>query len=120
MFERHDVVGSGEDHERNDTFWVRWRKNFLTGLVVVAPLYLTYWIISSFVALIDSKAERLLPSTWNPQTYVDIPGYGLIIFTLGTAILGALELPLSEITRRSLRGAACALARDLDLPPPRP
>ena len=71
-------------------FWTRWRKNLLAGLVVVLPLYLTYWIISSSVALIDSKAERFLPDSWNLQSYIDVPGFGLLIFVIFTALLGAM------------------------------
>lgn len=41
-----------------------------------------------------------------------------ILTALYAALLGALELPLAEQTRRALRGAACALARDLGVPVP--
>jgi uncharacterized membrane protein len=73
-----------------DGFWTRARKNFLTGVVLVAPLYLTFWVVSSFVSLIDAQAEDLLPSAWNPQTYFDLPGVGLLVFFVLTALLGAL------------------------------
>jgi uncharacterized membrane protein len=93
----------GGDHHQHDedgphvSFWTRWRKNFLTGLVVIAPLYLTFWIISSFVALIDSKAENLLPKAWNPQTYLNVPGFGLVVFVLLTAVVGALAKNLIAV-----------------------
>lgn len=79
-----------DDDHRHLTFLGRWRRNFLTGLVVVAPLYLTYWIIASFVALIDSKADAILPASWNPRTYLDLPGFGLVVFVIVTALAGAL------------------------------
>jgi hypothetical protein len=41
-----------------------------------------------------------------------------ILVALYAAILGALRLPLSETTRRALKGAACSLARDLGLEAP--
>jgi uncharacterized membrane protein len=67
-----------------------WRKNLLTGLVLIAPLYLTFWLISSFIQLIDEKVARFLPADLNPQTYLNIPGYGLVIFAVFSALLGAL------------------------------
>ena len=79
-----------DDDARQQSFFGRWRRNFLTGLVVIAPLYLTFWIISSFVNLIDAKAEKLIPAAWNPQTYVDVPGFGLVVFVLVAALVGAL------------------------------
>jgi len=85
----------GGDHDLNDdrhgaSFWGRWRGNFLTGLVVVAPLYLTVWLTWSFVSLIDDKVARLIPSGYNLQEYINIPGYGLLVFALFTALMGAL------------------------------
>jgi hypothetical protein len=41
-----------------------------------------------------------------------------ILVALYAAILGALHLPLSADTKRSLRGAACQLARDLGVSAP--
>jgi uncharacterized membrane protein len=90
-----------DDHgpERHpDAFWPRWRKNFLTGLVLVAPVYLTIWIIWSGVGIIDAKVERLLPSEYNLQTYINIPGYGLVVFLVFTAMIGALAKSFVAMT----------------------
>lgn len=86
---------------RHDGFWVRQRKNLLTGLAVVLPLYLTYWIISSAVQLIDQQARETLPAAWNPQNYVNLPGLGLIAFVIITAAIGALtrNLIVAQIIR---------------------
>lgn len=43
-------------------------------------------------------------------------GTHTILVALYAAILGALRLPLSEDTRRALRRAQCALARELGVP----
>jgi len=56
----------------------------------VAPLYLTVWLTWSFVSLIDDKVARLIPSGYNLQEYINIPGYGLLVFALFTALMGAL------------------------------
>lgn len=79
---------SGE--KQHGTFWGRWRANFLTGIVVIAPLYLTIWLIWSFVSIVDYKVERLLPSGYNLTDYLNFPGYGLAIFVVFTAMIGAM------------------------------
>lgn len=68
----------------------RWRRNFLTGLVLVLPLYLTVSIISSGVFYIDRKVETLLPGVPHIERVVGVPGYGLLLFVVFTAMLGAL------------------------------
>lgn len=78
------------DDRAQGGFWGRWRRNFLTGLVVIAPLYLTVWLIWSVVGLIDSKVERLLPAAYSFDRLGDIPGYGLVVFVLFTALVGAI------------------------------
>ncbi|PKP62450.1 MAG: hypothetical protein CVT86_07760 [Alphaproteobacteria bacterium HGW-Alphaproteobacteria-8] len=72
------------------SIWARMRGNFLTGLVVVAPLYLTVWLTWSFVSLIDDKVARLIPEGYNLQDYLNIPGYGLLVFVAFTALMGAI------------------------------
>lgn len=67
-----------------------WRKNILTGLVLIAPLYLTFWLLSSFVRLVDDKVAGFLPAELNPQTYFHIPGYGLVVLAVFAALLGLL------------------------------
>ena len=78
------------DDDHRDGFFAAWRKNFLTGLVLLAPLYLTFWILSSFVELVDAAVAGFLPEEFNPQTWFHIPGYGLVILALFAALLGAL------------------------------
>lgn len=70
----------------------RWRGNFLTGLVIVAPIALTIWLIWSVITFIDAKVVPLVPGMYNPATYLgnDVPGFGVIIFLLFTAVVGYL------------------------------
>jgi len=70
--------------------FARWRSHFLTGLVVITPLYLTVWLIWSFVSIVDYKVERLLPADYGIADYINFPGYGVLIFVLFTAGVGAL------------------------------
>lgn len=58
------------------------RKNFLTGLLVIVPLWLTYYVVSAIVGYMD-RFLAVLPQTFHPGTYLPfrIPGLG-VIFTL--------------------------------------
>ncbi|MGB0498476.1 MAG: DUF502 domain-containing protein [Rubricella sp.] len=70
----------------------RIRGNFLTGLVIVAPIGLTIWLVWSVITFIDAQVVPLVPRIYNPSTYLgnDVPGFGLVIFFLFTALVGAL------------------------------
>ena len=74
------------------TLWQRWRANFLTGLVIVAPVLLTAWLIWTVITFVDGKIVPLVPAVYNPSTYLEVyvPGFGLVVFILFTAIVGAL------------------------------
>ena len=71
-------------------FFSRMRANFLTGLVVIAPISVTIWLILSVIALIDSWVLPFIPSRYNPavliQEYfnitVDIRGVGVVFFLM--------------------------------------
>lgn len=66
------------------------RNNFLTGLVVVAPVVITIYIIWGIITFVDSKIVPLVPSVYNPSTYIqyNVPGFGLFVFLVLTTIVG--------------------------------
>jgi len=70
----------------------RLRNYFLTGVVVVAPLAITVWLIWNFVQWVDSWVIPFIPSVYNPERYlpVDIPGVGLIIAMIIITLIGFL------------------------------
>lgn len=71
-------------------FFARLRRYFFTGIVVTAPgvitLYVTWW----FLKLVDTSVARLLPTQYNPNTYlpVYVPGVGLIITVTVLILVG--------------------------------
>ena len=75
---------------RRARLFQRLRNNFLTGLVVVAPIILTLYVIYLIVGFIDTRVIPWVPAAYNPKTYLgqDIPGYGVVIFILVTTIVG--------------------------------
>ncbi len=67
------------------------RANFLTGLIVVAPVFLTAFLIWWFVGVIDSWVLPLVPERYQPRPYlgINVKGYGVIVFLIFTMFVGS-------------------------------
>ncbi|MEW2913533.1 DUF502 domain-containing protein [Leisingera sp. JC11] len=78
-----------EPHRRRGLF-ASLRASFLTGIVVIAPVGLTIWLLWSVMGWIDSVVLPLVPHTFRPEQYIGINlrGVGLIIFLLFTIVVG--------------------------------
>lgn len=70
----------------------RLRANFFAGVLITGPIALTLYLTWLFVHFIDSSVGDLLPSQYNPATYLPftIPGLGLVIAVVGLTLIGAL------------------------------
>ncbi len=79
-----------EEPNRRPGLFSRLRASFLTGIVVIAPVWLTIWLIWSVVGWIDSAVLPLIPQRFQPSEYVGINlrGVGVVIFLLFTIIVG--------------------------------
>jgi uncharacterized membrane protein len=78
----------------------RMRGNFLTGLVVIAPVGLTIWLIWSVVGWIDGFVLPLVPQTYHPDrliqdllgldplAQINVRGIGVVIFLIFTVFVG--------------------------------
>lgn len=66
------------------------RASFLTGIVVIAPVSLTIWLIWTLMGWVDGFVLPLVPDRFNPEKYIGINlrGIGLIIFFLFTIVVG--------------------------------
>jgi len=66
------------------------RTSFLTGLVVIAPIGLTGYLIWTVIGWIDSWVLPFVPAEFTPvdQFGVHLRGYGVIIFLLFTILVG--------------------------------
>ncbi len=75
---------------RRPGLFARLRSSFLTGLVVVAPIGLTIWLIWTVVGWIDGFVLPLVPAQWQPEQYIGINlrGVGVIFFLIFTIIVG--------------------------------
>jgi uncharacterized membrane protein len=78
----------------------RIRGNFLTGLVVIAPVGLTIWLIWSVVGWIDGFVLPLVPLSYHPDrliqnllgldpmSQINVHGIGVMIFLIFTVFVG--------------------------------
>jgi len=70
----------------------RLRNYFLTGLILVAPAYITISLTWWFINWVDDLVRPFIPVAYRPETYlpVKIPGLGLIIVFITLTLLGFL------------------------------
>jgi uncharacterized membrane protein len=68
------------------------RGYFLAGILVTAPIGITFYFAWLIVAWVDSKVTPLLPPLYNPETYLpfSVPGLGLLIVCFALTLIGAL------------------------------
>lgn len=79
-----------DEPPRRPGLFARSRANFLTGLVVIAPVGLTIWLIWSVVGWIDGFVLPFVPNNLLPEQYIGINlrGVGVIFFLLFTMLMG--------------------------------
>ena len=73
-------------------FGQRTRAYFFAGILVTAPIFLTFYLAWLFIGFVDSKVTPLIPVKYNPETYLPfaLPGLGLVILVLALMLVGAL------------------------------
>src|SRR5262245_37142098 len=78
------------------SFMGRIRNYFLTGLVLVGPVYITLNLTWWFINWVDDLVRPFIPLAYRPETYlpIKVPGTGLIIAFLAITTLGFLTANL--------------------------
>lgn len=72
------------------------RSNFLTGLIVIAPIGITIWLIWTLTGWIDSWVLPFIPDRYNPSLLINdwtgiqinIRGIGVVLFLVFTMLVG--------------------------------
>jgi len=86
----------GEDDKTQEKhvlgFGQRMRAYFFAGILVIAPISITFYLAWLFIGFVDSKVTPLIPVKYNPETYLPfaLPGLGLVILVLVLTLAGAL------------------------------
>ena len=68
----------------------RLRNYFLAGVLVAAPVGITFLLAWKVIAFIDDTVTPLLPPNWNPETYLpfSVPGLGLVVGVVFLTLAG--------------------------------
>jgi uncharacterized membrane protein len=74
----------------------RIRNYFLTGLVLVGPVFVTAYLTWSFITWVDGWVKPLIPPAFRPESYLpyEVPGTGLVIAFVTLTLLGFLTANL--------------------------
>ncbi len=73
------------------SFLGRFRAYFLAGVLVTAPLGITFYLAWLIITFVDRRVEALLPARYNPEAYLPftIPGLGVVIVVVFLIFAGA-------------------------------
>ena len=82
--------------------FARLRSNFLAGLIIVAPIGMTIWLIWTVVGWVDSWVWPFVPEAYQPEALVNrllgrdadnlitvnVRGVGVVVFLIFTVLMG--------------------------------
>jgi uncharacterized membrane protein len=100
MNAKRDDSDNTEDHGSGHAIskpglFARMRAYFLTGVLVSAPLAITFGLAWWFIEFVDSKVIPLIPAHYNPENYLPIgyedygiPGFGLLVMLVFITVVG--------------------------------
>jgi len=91
-----DPENKGSEHVLpSPGMFARIRAYFLTGVLVSAPLAITFGLAWWFIEFVDSKVIPLIPAHYNPESYLPvgyqeygIPGFGLLVIIVFITVVG--------------------------------
>ncbi len=88
-----DAGFTGKPTEPKAGFGGRLRAYLLAGIVITAPISITFYLAWLFVSFVDSKVTPLIPAAYNPTTYLPfgLPGLGLVIVIVVLTLIGAMS-----------------------------
>jgi uncharacterized membrane protein len=71
-------------------FGARLRAYFLAGIVITAPISITFYLTWLFIRFVDSRVTPLIPAKFNPETYLPfaLPGLGLVVIVVALTLIG--------------------------------
>ena len=82
----------------------RLRNNFLTGLIICAPMAITIYLTWTFIRWADSWVKPYLPDRYNPEAYLKfaVPGTGLLIAV--TVVVETMKQLEAQMLMRNYEG----------------
>ncbi len=81
-----------EQASHKPSMLMRLRNYFFAGMLVTAPIGLTFWLAWEIIIFIDNWVRPYIPLKWNPESYLPfaIPGLGLFFIFLTLTLIGFL------------------------------
>lgn len=81
---------------RRQPFFTRLRNYFFTGLVICAPLAITFYLTWTLIEWVDGWVKPYLPDIYNPDRYLpfSVPGFGLLVALVVITLVGFLTANL--------------------------
>ena len=72
-------------------FAVRLRTYFFAGILVTAPISITFYLAWLFITVVDDWVRPFIPPAYNPENYLrfSLPGIGLVVVLVGLTFIGA-------------------------------
>ncbi|NFV79837.1 DUF502 domain-containing protein [Magnetospirillum aberrantis] len=67
----------------------RLRAYFFAGILVTAPVSITFYLAWKFILFMDDQVSPLIPPAFNPKNW-GIPGFGLVAVVVSLTLVGAL------------------------------
>lgn len=65
---------------------------FFTGVLVTAPVALTFYLVIELFKWVDASVIRFIPEKYNPETYLSygLPGLGILLLVVAFVLIGML------------------------------
>ncbi len=85
-----ELVEAAEPVQLKPGLLARMRNYLLAGTLVTAPIAITIWLAWQLITFIDGQVQRLVPATWNPESYLPfgIPGLGVVLLIILLILVG--------------------------------
>jgi len=70
----------------------RLRAYFFAGILITAPISITFYLAWLFISFVDSQVTPWIPVKYNPTTYLPfgLPGLGLVVVVVALTLIGML------------------------------
>lgn len=71
-------------------FGGRIRAYFFAGILITAPVAITFYLAWLVISFIDERVTALIPARYNPETYLPfaLPGLGVVIIAAALILIG--------------------------------
>ncbi len=102
---------SSQDPSFHLTLLGRLRAYLFAGVLVTAPISITFYLAWLVVSFVDERVAKVLPSDYNPNSYLPfaVPGFGLLVIAFTLVMIGWLTAGL--VGRVVVRAGEAMVAR---------